>query len=371
MKSWSARTTRRRTWSRRSPGRRSTPKTSGRRGCCSRSSSCSPMPHARVARIDTSAALAMPGVKAILTADDLPAPADIVTDLGQTIRANPKGERALTNEPLYEGEPILAVAAVDEYTAAEAIEAIQIEYEPLPFVVDPLVRLRPGSPNARVEGQLLGPSARAAGAGWRTRRAAAAGRRDGAEVDRRDFAEYDEGKLPMGKPPTSGRTAISRPASRRPRSCSTRRSPRRTPAPDARAAHGDGVLAERQAVHAHRHAEHRADRRLDRALAAHRAGEHRAHQRVHRRRLRQQGDRRDLVRDSGAPVEEGQRAGDDAHHARGGALHRRRPPGAARPREGRLRQGRPDLGARHVRRSPTTAPTSRTATPGRRAASCR
>ena len=133
----------------------------------------SPMPHARVVRIDTSAALAMPGVKAILTADDLPAPADIVTDLGQTIRANPKGERALTNEPLYEGEPILAVAAVDEYTAAEAIEKIQIEYEPLPFVVDPLVSLRPGGPNARVEGNVLGPSAGAARAG----RAAAARRR--------------------------------------------------------------------------------------------------------------------------------------------------------------------------------------------------
>ena len=128
----------------------------------------SPMPHARVVRIDTSAALAMPGVKAILTADDLPAPADIVTDLGQTIRANPKGERALTNEPVYEGEPILAVAAVDEYTAAEAIEAIQIEYEPLPFVVDPLVTLRPGSPNARVEGNYWGrPPAPPAPAGGR------------------------------------------------------------------------------------------------------------------------------------------------------------------------------------------------------------
>src|SRR6266436_7392747 len=68
----------------------------------------SPMPHARVRSIDASAALAMPGVKAILTADDLPAPADIVTDLGQTIKANSKGERALTNEPLYQGEPILA-----------------------------------------------------------------------------------------------------------------------------------------------------------------------------------------------------------------------------------------------------------------------
>src|SRR6202158_5392721 len=71
----------------------------------------SPMPHARVTHIDTSAALAMPGVKAILTADDLLEPADMVPARGQTIGATPKGERALTNEPLYEGEPILAVAA--------------------------------------------------------------------------------------------------------------------------------------------------------------------------------------------------------------------------------------------------------------------
>src|SRR5919106_2457005 len=90
----------------------------------------SPMPHARVRSIDTSAALAMPGVKAMLTADDLP-------DLNGA-------ERALTNEPVYAGEPILAVAAVDEFTAAEAIEAIQIQFEPLPFVVDLLTSLRPG-----------------------------------------------------------------------------------------------------------------------------------------------------------------------------------------------------------------------------------
>src|SRR5881392_231584 len=42
----------------------------------------SPMPHARVRKIDASEALAMPGVKAILTADDMPPPADFVTDLG-------------------------------------------------------------------------------------------------------------------------------------------------------------------------------------------------------------------------------------------------------------------------------------------------
>ena len=57
-------------------------------------------------------------------------------------------------EPMYDGEPILAVAAVDELTAAEAIEKIQIEFEPLPFVVDPLVSLRPDGANARTQGNV-------------------------------------------------------------------------------------------------------------------------------------------------------------------------------------------------------------------------
>ena len=55
-------------------------------------------------------------------------------------------------EPVYQGEPILAVAAVDEATAAAAIEQIYIDFERLPFVVDPLESLKPGSPNARTEG---------------------------------------------------------------------------------------------------------------------------------------------------------------------------------------------------------------------------
>src|SRR5215813_8334398 len=112
----------------------------------------SPYPHARVKRIDASKALATPGVKGILTADELPAPADVVTDLGQRIAANTKGERALASEPVYQGEPVLAVAAVDELTAAEAIERIEIDWEPLPFNVDPLDSLKPGRPNARTQG---------------------------------------------------------------------------------------------------------------------------------------------------------------------------------------------------------------------------
>src|SRR5215510_13828307 len=82
----------------------------------------SPMPHARVRRLDAAAALAVPGVKAILTADDLP--------------LSDGAERALTNEPLYAGEPIAAVAAIDETTAADAVERIALDLEPLPFTID-------------------------------------------------------------------------------------------------------------------------------------------------------------------------------------------------------------------------------------------
>src|SRR5437867_1232965 len=163
----------------------------------------SPMPHAKITRIDTSAALAMPGVKAIVTADDQPAPADSITDAGVVIKANLLGERALTNEPVYRGEPILAVAAVDELTAAEAIEKIQIDFQPLPFNVDPVQSLRSGTSNARTQGNVwVQPPAPPPAAG------APAGR--GApppplpqiqEMKWTDaeFAEYEQGRLPKGK----------------------------------------------------------------------------------------------------------------------------------------------------------------------------
>lgn len=150
----------------------------------------SPLPHARVKRIYASEALAMPGVKAILTAEDLPAPADTLTDNGTVIKASKWGERGLTMEPLYEGEPIVAVAAVDELTAAEAIEKIQVEFERLPFAIDPLDTLRPGGPNPRTDGNIW---ARPAGS------PAPVVRELKWTAD--DFAEYSQGRLPMGKSP--------------------------------------------------------------------------------------------------------------------------------------------------------------------------
>src|ERR1035437_783471 len=158
----------------------------------------SPLPHARVKHIDMRAALAMPGVKAILTMDDLPSPADSITDNGTVVLANKKGERALAMEPLYQGEPILAVAAADELTAAEAIEKIQIDCEPLPFVVDPLVSLRPGGPNARTEGNVWVRPTPPPNASGRPASVAPPEIRE-LKWAEADFAEAKQGRRPMGK----------------------------------------------------------------------------------------------------------------------------------------------------------------------------
>ncbi|MCY4263662.1 MAG: xanthine dehydrogenase family protein molybdopterin-binding subunit [Gammaproteobacteria bacterium] len=103
----------------------------------------SPIPHARVVNIDASAALAMDGVYGILTVDD------VYPD------GEPQGTglKILTSEPTLVGEPILAVAAVDEKTAETAISMIEVTFERLPFVVDPLDSLVEGGPNGYPGGQ--------------------------------------------------------------------------------------------------------------------------------------------------------------------------------------------------------------------------
>ncbi len=162
----------------------------------------SPLPHARVKHVATREALAIPGVKAILMADELPPPADSLTDNGTVIRANPKSERALTMEPLYQGEPVLAVAAVDELTAAEAIEKIRIDFEPLPFVLDPLETLRPGGPNPRTDGNIWvqsPPPAAPAGTPPPSPPPPSIGE---LKWTKADFANAKEGQLPLGKTPS-------------------------------------------------------------------------------------------------------------------------------------------------------------------------
>ena len=133
----------------------------------------SPMPHARVRNIDTAAALKMPGVAAVLTADDVP-----------TLPVPEMPHAILTNEPLHVGDPILAIAAVDETTAADALDKIKIDLEPLPYTLDPLESLYPGGADARKEGNVGNVRHDVQTVKWTAR----------------DFAAAAEGQLPMGKP---------------------------------------------------------------------------------------------------------------------------------------------------------------------------
>jgi xanthine dehydrogenase molybdenum-binding subunit len=131
----------------------------------------SPMPHAKVKHIDSAAALKLKGVLGIITADDVPV-------------FPPPNNPILTNEPVYVGDPILAVAAETEQLAQDAIDLIKIDYEPLPFVVDPLDSLHPAGPTARLDGNVANPRVKYQTIKWTAR----------------DFAAAGEGKLPMGKP---------------------------------------------------------------------------------------------------------------------------------------------------------------------------
>jgi CO/xanthine dehydrogenase Mo-binding subunit len=144
----------------------------------------SSVPHGRIVRLDTAAALAMEGVVGILTADEVPA----VVAPRQAL---------LTNEPLYVGDPVLAVAAVDETTAQEAIEAIEIEYENLPFTVDPLESLYPGGPDARSDGNAYSPlSDTFAHVKWTAQNFAAVGEDQlplGAPLEEWSFGDIDAG----------------------------------------------------------------------------------------------------------------------------------------------------------------------------------
>jgi xanthine dehydrogenase molybdenum-binding subunit len=97
--------------------------------------------HARVLRIDTAAAAAHPGVAAVVTAADVP---------GERwygiLYADWPGFVAVGEEVRCAGDVIAAVAAVDEFTAREAMKLIAVEYEVLTPLLDPEEALRPGAP---------------------------------------------------------------------------------------------------------------------------------------------------------------------------------------------------------------------------------
>lgn len=89
----------------------------------------SPHPHARIVRIDTAAARALPGVHLVLTGEDTPTCLSGVMHKQHRILA--------TGKVRFIGEEVVAVAAVDEDTARDALDLIRIEYEELPVVLNP------------------------------------------------------------------------------------------------------------------------------------------------------------------------------------------------------------------------------------------
>ena len=105
----------------------------------------SPHPHARVVRIDTAAAEALPGVVEIMTADNMP---DI------KVRGGKQG--LLTQEPRFKGEPIVAVAASDPDVLHDALKLIKVEYEELPFVSQYEAALESDAPQVSAKGNIHG-----------------------------------------------------------------------------------------------------------------------------------------------------------------------------------------------------------------------
>ena len=98
----------------------------------------SPHAHARIRSIDTSRALKLDGVKAVVTSKDLPELADKIADLGEgAVNLKFLGDNVLAGEKvLYKGHAVAAVAAVNAHVAEEALSLIDVDYEVLPPVMD-------------------------------------------------------------------------------------------------------------------------------------------------------------------------------------------------------------------------------------------
>src|SRR2546425_12878030 len=107
----------------------------------------SPYAHAKIKKIDTAKALAVPGVLAVITGQDL-------------AKYNLHGMPTLMSDPqmglrvekvMYRAQGGAAVLAASRYAAADGMAAVEVQYEPLPVVVDPRKALEPGAPVLRTD----------------------------------------------------------------------------------------------------------------------------------------------------------------------------------------------------------------------------
>lgn len=94
--------------------------------------------HARILSIDTTEAEKLPGVKAVIVGSEAPIKYGIVPQA-------PTETALAVDKVRYHGEPVVAVAAVDEKTADLAMDLIKVEYEPLPVYITPEAAIAPGA----------------------------------------------------------------------------------------------------------------------------------------------------------------------------------------------------------------------------------
>ena len=107
----------------------------------------SPFAHAKIKKIDTTAALKVPGVLAVITGETL---AQYKLHWMPTLMSDTQMVLP-TEKVMYQAQEVAAVIATDRYTAADGVAAVEVDYDPLPVVVDPFKALEPGAPVLRTD----------------------------------------------------------------------------------------------------------------------------------------------------------------------------------------------------------------------------
>jgi xanthine dehydrogenase molybdenum-binding subunit len=107
----------------------------------------SPYAHAKITKIDTSKAEAMPGVFAVMSGKDMPLVASGALDLGETVDDTAfTSDRVMAHDKVvFKGHPVAAVAAIDQNTGLEALKLIEVEYEVLKPVISLEDAMAPGA----------------------------------------------------------------------------------------------------------------------------------------------------------------------------------------------------------------------------------
>src|SRR5258707_15627591 len=107
----------------------------------------SPYAHAKITAIHTEKALAIPGVLAVITGKTLEQfnlhwMPTLMSDTQMVLPVE---------KVMYQAQEVAAVIATDRYVAADGVEAVEVDYDPLPVVVDPFKALLPGAPVLRTD----------------------------------------------------------------------------------------------------------------------------------------------------------------------------------------------------------------------------